>query len=556
MNKIKKLIFSILLASVTFMSISPTIAATANAQTWFDQSFVGFYTKVYDRTNPNEIFGERYTAAQVQWIFWSMISGMLNLMFGGHEIPSCLLTNLPDLPLTLACLYTIPGAPPPPDPNTSLNVPENYTYNNPTTNDLGIFSFTKQPISGVKYLNNVVYKFNPIKDAQAQGFGFAVAADPVREIWQMTRDVAYFFLVLAAIIMAFMIMFRVKLNPQTVISVQSAIPRLVIALLLITFSYAIAGLLIDLMYLVIGLIALILTNASFTGNQGLSQLSVGAMFNELTATWGVFQLMNLYSRIFLSGLLMALFQSNLLGVVLAITLVVPLIILILVIIFLAILTIRILWVLLRAYVNILLLIIVGPFMILLGTVSTGRNSGGFTGWLRSLAANLAVYPATGLLFVLAFVFLKAAEGDTVWADIIRVIVAILGRDLNAVHYPFFIVDSPLGGGNAWAPPLTLGGGSIELIWLAVSLVCLTLIPNVANMIQGFISGQGFAFGTAIGQALTPIQAGWGATAPIRRYEAGRSVAEGVGPVGGTLSRLGVKTPRRESIAATIYGYRK
>ena len=49
-------------------------------------------------------------------------------------------------------------------------------------------------------------------------------------------------------------MFRAKINPQTVVTIQSAIPKAVVALILVTFSYAIAGLMIDLMYLLIGLI--------------------------------------------------------------------------------------------------------------------------------------------------------------------------------------------------------------------------------------------------------------------------------------------------------------
>jgi hypothetical protein len=42
-----------------------------------------------------------------------------------------------------------------------------------------------------------------------------------------------------------MIMLRQKLNPQTVISVQSALPGLVIGLIMVTFSYFIAALITD-----------------------------------------------------------------------------------------------------------------------------------------------------------------------------------------------------------------------------------------------------------------------------------------------------------------------
>ena len=58
-------------------------------------------------------------------------------------------------------------------------------------------------------------------------------------------------MVIILIAAGFMIMFRVKINPQTVVSLQTMIPKLVITLLLVTFSYAIAGLVIDMIYVFI-----------------------------------------------------------------------------------------------------------------------------------------------------------------------------------------------------------------------------------------------------------------------------------------------------------------
>ncbi len=42
-----------------------------------------------------------------------------------------------------------------------------------------------------------------------------------------------------------MVMFRQRINPQTVITAQAALPGLVIGLILITFSYFLAGLISD-----------------------------------------------------------------------------------------------------------------------------------------------------------------------------------------------------------------------------------------------------------------------------------------------------------------------
>src|SRR3990172_12628792 len=53
------------------------------------------------------------------------------------------------------------------------------------------------------------------------------------------------------IVIGFLIMFRRQIDPHTVISIQNALPRIVLTLILITFSYAIVGLLIDLMYVIL-----------------------------------------------------------------------------------------------------------------------------------------------------------------------------------------------------------------------------------------------------------------------------------------------------------------
>ena len=59
------------------------------------------------------------------------------------------------------------------------------------------------------------------------------------------RNFAYVLITLLFIIMGLMIMFRVKIDPRTVVSFQSALPKIIMALILVTFSYAIVGLLID-----------------------------------------------------------------------------------------------------------------------------------------------------------------------------------------------------------------------------------------------------------------------------------------------------------------------
>lgn len=82
----------------------------------------------------------------------------------------------------------------------------------------------------------------------AEGVGFA-SLKPIMNLWIIFRDVAYLIIVLILVTIGFLIMFRMKINAQTVISVENSLPKIVVTLLLITFSFAIAGLLVDLMYI-------------------------------------------------------------------------------------------------------------------------------------------------------------------------------------------------------------------------------------------------------------------------------------------------------------------
>ncbi len=118
--------------------------------------------------------------------------------------------------------------------------------------------YENPPASGVYWAYNGLQNAGFIpKTYAAEGIGFG-AIGAFSKIWVAFRDVAYTVLVLVIIAIGFMIMFRMKLNPQTVISVENALPRIVIALIMITFSFAIVGFLIDLMYMSIALLVSIL----------------------------------------------------------------------------------------------------------------------------------------------------------------------------------------------------------------------------------------------------------------------------------------------------------
>ena len=88
------------------------------------------------------------------------------------------------------------------------------------------------------------------KSAYAQGVGFS-GLTQLLPMWKAFRNIAYLLLAIFMIVIGFLVMFRKKIDPKTVVTVQNALPNIVVTLLLITFSYAIVGVLIDFMYLFI-----------------------------------------------------------------------------------------------------------------------------------------------------------------------------------------------------------------------------------------------------------------------------------------------------------------
>lgn len=77
----------------------------------------------------------------------------------------------------------------------------------------------------------------------------------IAPLWNKVRNIAYVFFVVVMIVVGFMIMFRSKIGGQTVVTLGNFLPGVITSLILITFSFAIAGLLIDIGGMVTSLIA-------------------------------------------------------------------------------------------------------------------------------------------------------------------------------------------------------------------------------------------------------------------------------------------------------------
>jgi hypothetical protein len=503
-NFVKKITVSLMLSLVLVFSFGKNVLAqsppppSSAPAPWYNQGFPGWYDKVYnENTSPgNEIFGERYTAAQVQWVFYGVFSTLINAV-ADPKIISCFMGG--DM---TACGQQVE------DFFNSVTNAIADSGGTDLTKSLAAKVFdTNRPLSGIGYIKDRIQNFSLIPVAHAQattsgGFGFG-AFGPVQGLWRASRNFAYALSVLAIIILAFMVMFRVKISPQVVISAQSAIPKVIIALIFVTFSYAIAGLLVDFMYVVIGVLAYFFAQAS-----GASAVTGAATANFSMMTTGIpnigggfLTMMILYFLIFSITLFVTIFLTGSLvaNTILTISGSLPLIMILILIIALVVLlfmTVKIFWLLLKTMAMTYLLVVVGPLQIIMGAALPSAQGVGVGSWIKSMLTNLAVYPVVGSLFLLSFIFaqfgVKLAFTQLVAGGIIDAFIrAILGTN--------FPLPS-----SGWVPPLVLGADKLPIVFVAISFVLITIIPKTVEMIQAFMAGKPFGFGEAIGEAVGPV----------------------------------------------------
>src|SRR3989304_2740308 len=163
---IKKLILSILAAIVLTFSFVPYARAQG---AWYNQSFPEWYLKVYDTTNPQEIFGERYTAAQVQWIFYTLFSAPFNLLGNvfGPELPNFILSG--DVGPCFSKIFPSSSAP------GATNTAHRKNFFQVLVED--------RPLSGITYVKNIARKFHLIPEAEDQerlNLSFKISNRPIR----------------------------------------------------------------------------------------------------------------------------------------------------------------------------------------------------------------------------------------------------------------------------------------------------------------------------------------------------------------------------------------
>ncbi len=497
---LKKLLTSFLVGLVLLFSIAPLTSTKASSVSWYNQTFPEWYLKVYDTTNSDEIFGERYTAAQVQWIVYSIPSLIINLVTGGNtDLGSCLvgaMSNNIDMPKCSEAVSDIAGG---------LGI----VYETKDQPTIASQIFERKDLSGIGYVKNVFSKLNPVTTVSAQsassGFGFS-ALEAIAFIWKITRNIAYFLFIIIAVVFAFMVMFRVKLSPQVVVTVQSVLPKLVIAIILVTFSFAIAGLLIDLMYVVMALLATFLATMLPDILGGNARM----IFNFMNGTniplvsGGIALLVYftgyllLYIVALIAIAIAAVSGFNISSAVFAVLLLIFALVLILVLTWYILKTT---FVLFKNLATVYGLVIIAPLQISLGAI---YPQAGFGSWLKKFLAKLMVFPLTGAFIYLAMVLLiysiRLSGAGFVGNNVLANLLKGIGMVASDSNFDISVVN-PVG---SWAPPLlgnNASAGGIAFLLMSVGLIM--MIPKISESIDSFLAGKGIA-GTAIGEAMGPL----------------------------------------------------
>ena len=393
-----------------------------------------------------------------------------------------------------------------------------------------IASLYNQPISGVEYLAEMKDSFLG-KPAYAQGVGFQ-GLQPILPIWRAFRNVVYILSSVVFIIIGMMIMLRVKISPQAVISIQNAIPQLITSLILVTFSYAIAGLLIDLSNFILSLVLAILfasQGKSLGGNLFLPSLFANVPgLNNILNPFNFANLSN-PSLIQLSQLtvipaIVTTMLSSVISAIVGIMLTMPLggvgtavggtlglitgsvggiIITVVLMVMIVIWIIKFLFGLFKCYATLLFKIILGPLEIGMGAFPNSKL--GFSSWITEVIANLAVFPISFLFLIISNLIIV----QVIWGGFSGSIADIFTGNLT--------------GGGMWTPAI-LGGeyastflrpiGGVAAVAIGVSTLLLLsklpdMIPQYIFMIKpspwGDAIGKGFQ--DTSNKAMMPVKFG-------------------------------------------------
>jgi len=302
----------------------------------------------------------------------------------------------------------------------------------------------------------------------------------ILHLWKAFRNLAYIGFIIIFVILGFMIMFRAKLNPQTAISIQTALPKIIIGLVGVTFSYAIAALILDISQLANLLIFKTILSKSLHPAilQGLDEVGV-LNLNMFSITQYI--ITDVTSAGFTTpiaagtiigdilGVLETVvswisFQKvNMWGLILAIVLVSNLF--------------KIFFMLLTHYVQIIFGVIFSPVIFLFGSLPGSTNP--ISSWFRSQLAHVLVFPATLLIFAIALILYNSAiivDRSEVPEELLKNLPPKAQRIPGAITPEF-----------TWVPDILPFSPTDMAPFISFGIIM--IIPNIGKIIEGALKVQ-------------------------------------------------------------------
>jgi hypothetical protein len=295
--------------------------------------------------------------------------------------------------------------------------------------------YVKYNLQKVPIVGDTAYaQFNNTASYTTWGLEF------VLNIWEKTRNIAYAMMSVIMLIIGILIVTRKRINPQTVVSVQTALPRVFISLALITFSYPIgaimAGAVLPLSILAIRLVGSeIVQNASQLVDMDLL-VSMGTIIIFFLGPQGVF------------GALFVIIMLVLTVIMLFVTIVKVIIV----------------------QLKIMLAIMFAPIQFAIAAIP--GQEGVIQNWFKQMIARVLSIPAIFFMVALAWYFLAVPFQDSHFFSSIL---------LNS-RSPVGIAGSVILGGPGVSQLLTL------MMLPILSLMTMFFALKADKAVEGFIMG--------------------------------------------------------------------
>ena len=210
----------------------------------------------------------------------------------------------------------------------------------------------------------------------------------VSTVWSNMRNLAYVFFIVIMLVAGFMIMFRHKVGGQALVTLGNALPNIIVSLILVTFSFAIAGFIIDIGGVVMAMAQDILGLNEYVSTHNLFSL-MGGFFNDagrnvtLASLGGVGLATAIIGIVSLSGGPLGLIILGSIGL-LGLLLILGIVGIVLVG------SIRVLITLIKAYIGILFSIVIGPLQLAFGAVPGNQQM--IKNWFSDLFRNVLTFP--------------------------------------------------------------------------------------------------------------------------------------------------------------------